>query len=68
MSDEALVRKAQSGPGRLHFYEERSAGLAQPKHRPKWAERKGEAPLDWLTLCGYIGLQESPWDQRENPV
>jgi hypothetical protein len=64
----ALVRKRNQAQAALHFYEERSRQELRNLINivRKWAERREERALDWLTALWDIACKSRRWDQREN--
>ena len=64
----ALVRKRNQAQAALHFYEERSRQDLRNLINivRKWAERKEDRALDWLTALWDIACKSRRWDQREN--
>jgi hypothetical protein len=63
-----LVRKRNRAQAALHFYEERSRQELRNLINivRKWAERKEDRALDWLTALWDIACKCRRWDEREN--
>ena len=63
-----MVRKRNQAQAALHFYEERSRQDLRNLINivRKWAERKEDHALDWLTALWDIACKSRRWDQREN--
>lgn len=63
-----LVRKRNQAQAALHFYEERSRQELRNLINivRKWAERKEDRALDWLTALWDIACKSRRWDEREN--
>jgi hypothetical protein len=63
-----LARKRNQAQAALHFYEERSRQDLRNLINivRKWAERKENRALDWLTASWDIACKSRRWDEREN--
>jgi hypothetical protein len=63
-----LVRKRNQAQAALHFYEERARQELRNLINivRKWAERKEDRALDWLTALWDIACKSRRWDEREN--
>ena len=63
-----LARKRNQAQAALHFYEERSRQELRNLINivRKWAERKEDRALDWLTALWDIACKSRRWDEREN--
>src|SRR5262249_48678654 len=64
----ALVRKRNQAQAALHFYEERSRQELRNLINivRKWAERKEDRALDWLTALWDIACKRGRWGEGGN--